>query len=63
MMIGHHARDPASVFCPPQDTVEVWEVLKEVIPFLRPVAQSPVPHLRALEEGWRKEMWAILALT
>lgn len=44
-MIGHNARHPASVLGPPQDAVEVWEVLKDVVALFGPVAQCPVPHL------------------
>lgn len=49
-MIGHDTRDPASVLGSPQDAVEVWEVLENVVTFFGPVAQSPVPHLGALED-------------
>lgn len=44
-MIGHNARDPSSVLGSPQDAVEVWKVQEDVITFLCPVAQFPVPHL------------------
>ena len=49
-MVGHQTRDPASVLGSPQDAVEVGEVLEDVVTFFSPVAQSPVPHLRTLEE-------------
>lgn len=50
VMIGHYTRDPSSVIGSPQDAVEVWEVLEDVITLFSPVAQCPVPHLRTLED-------------
>lgn len=50
VMVWDDARDPASVLGPPQDAVKIWEVLEDVITFFSPVTQSPVPHLRALED-------------
>lgn len=49
VVIGYNAWDPAPVLCPPQNTVEVREVLEDIVSLLSPVAQTPVPHLRALE--------------
>lgn len=49
VMIGHETRDPSSVLSSPQDAVEVWEVLKDVVTLFSPVTQCPVPHLWALE--------------
>lgn len=45
VMVGHYARYPASVLGSPQDAVEVWEILENVITFFSPVAQCPVSHL------------------
>lgn len=50
VMIGHYTRDPASVLGSPQDAVEVREILEDVVTFFSPVAQRPVPHLRALRD-------------
>lgn len=50
MVIGNDPWHPSPVLRTPQNTVQVWEVLENIISLLCPVAQSPVPHLRALDK-------------
>ena len=48
VVIGYDARDPSSVLRPPENTVEIWKILEDVISLLSPVAKGPVSHLWTL---------------
>lgn len=50
MVIGNDPWHPSPVLRTPQDTVQVWEILENIVSLFCPVAQSPVSHFRALDK-------------
>lgn len=50
MVIGHNTGNPTSVLSSPQNAVEIWEILEDVITLFSPVAQGPVSHLGTLQQ-------------
>lgn len=66
VVIGNNPWHPSPVLRTPQDTVQIWEILENVVSLLCPVAQSPVSHFRALDkqvstqvnnESYDKQKW------
>lgn len=59
VIVGDPVGDPFPLLGSPEHGVEIWEVLKDVKPLLRPQSQRPVPELGALwtqptqQQTWR----------